>query len=402
LKQAVFLVGGRGERLGALTDDTPKPMLLVGGKPFLTYLIEKAVALGLEDIVLLAGYKGGQIAAHYAKNPVPGGRIRVVVEPNKLGTGGALWEARDVLKPRFLLANGDTLFDFNWLDLAPPATSDVQGVLALRPIEAAGRYSTVKVAGGRITAFGEPDFSADKHLINGGVYVLDREIALNQTGEQVSLEEELFPRIAAQGKLAGIIANDYFIDIGVPDDLERAQQEIPARCKRKAIFLDKNLLLSVSREGHAQIPEVTWTKGSRKTIRLCNSSGYLVFVLDQPGDPNDHISTSCGVNLEEPINKLLSASSAHINRLGAYPSQPSHEKILSHLIDWDIAARDCLLISAHEGQLEAAQAAQVPSHRFPGGSLDDFVHVIAFEQDWHGRLTPSLSSSTLCRNFSPE
>ena len=115
--QAVFLVGGRGTRLGALTAATPKPLLPVGGKPFLFHLIEEAARHGFDDILLLAGHLAGEIRHAFEDARVRGARVSVIEEPQEAGTAGALLQARDQLAPQFLMANGDSFFDVNWLAL---------------------------------------------------------------------------------------------------------------------------------------------------------------------------------------------------------------------------------------------------------------------------------------------
>ena len=115
ISQCVILVGGLGTRLGALTRTTPKPLLPVNGEPFLDLLIRRAVRFGFTDIVLLAGYLGDQVLARYAGARRIAGRdvqVRVVVEREPAGTGGALRYLDGIADDYFLLMNGDS-----WLDM---------------------------------------------------------------------------------------------------------------------------------------------------------------------------------------------------------------------------------------------------------------------------------------------
>ncbi|TMJ23351.1 MAG: histidinol phosphate phosphatase, partial [Alphaproteobacteria bacterium] len=116
--QAVCLVGGRGTRLGALTDSTPKPLLEVGGRPFLDYLVHEARRFGLTRLLLLSGYQSGEIERRYAGRRFGQLAVEVVAEPEPAGTAGALVTAADRLDEAFFLLNGDSYFDFNWLSLA--------------------------------------------------------------------------------------------------------------------------------------------------------------------------------------------------------------------------------------------------------------------------------------------
>lgn len=228
-EQCVILVGGRGSRLGALTEQTPKPLMPVAGRPFLDYLLDHVTAFPLRRIILLAGYLGDALRAGYEGRVVAGARIEVVVEPEPLGTGGALTVAADRLDERFFLLNGDSLFDVDLADLADlPAADGWLGKLALRRIDDTSRSGLVDLAGGRITAFQERG-PGGPGLINGGVYLLDRRLLSRIAGVPCSIERDLFPGLAAEGRLHGKLYDGYFIDIGVPQDLARAQTELPAR-----------------------------------------------------------------------------------------------------------------------------------------------------------------------------
>ena len=119
--QAVILVGGRGTRLGAVTDHCPKPLVDVGGRPFLDYIIANLARHGFTDIVLLAGYLAEQLKALEARAPELGCRIRCLVEPSPGRDSGRIAARAGHLAEQFLLLNGDSLFDINYLDLCVPA-----------------------------------------------------------------------------------------------------------------------------------------------------------------------------------------------------------------------------------------------------------------------------------------
>ncbi len=124
LRQAVILVGGLGTRLGERTKTTPKPMLAVGGRPFLDTLIDEIARYDVfDEILLLAGHKAESIEARYAGTVRGRAHLRVSLEQAPLGTAGALVHAAGLLRQRFLLLNGDSFFDFNILDLISRAKS---------------------------------------------------------------------------------------------------------------------------------------------------------------------------------------------------------------------------------------------------------------------------------------
>ena len=158
VRQAVILCGGLGSRLGALAADMPKPLLPVDGTPFLDVLLYELARQGVTRVLLLAGFAAQRVVDYAASTPLKsrfGLEIEVSIEPQRAGTGGAVWHARDRLDERFFLLNGDSWFDINLLDLAgrvidePSAT----GVIAVRPLPDAFRYGVVEIDKGRITRF---------------------------------------------------------------------------------------------------------------------------------------------------------------------------------------------------------------------------------------------------------
>jgi D-glycero-alpha-D-manno-heptose 1-phosphate guanylyltransferase len=221
--QCVLLVGGLGTRLGDLTAQTPKPMLEVAGKPFLEHLLAKAAGHGFRQVLLLAGFRAEVLETWLARDRVAerlGLSIEVIVEPQPLGTGGALIQALDRLDDAFLLANGDTWFDFDWRALADRADAPV--VMALRQITHADRYETAALEAGRIVAFKPRTGTPTPGLINGGIYRLEKAALPNRPGTW-SLEADFLPRAAAEGRLGGEVFAGDFIDIGVPDSFAAAQ-----------------------------------------------------------------------------------------------------------------------------------------------------------------------------------
>ncbi len=223
MRQAVFLIGGAGARLGALTHATPKPLLPVAGRPFLEHLLAKAARHGLRRVLLLAGHRAEVVHDYLAQSAIAqrlGLEIEVCVENEPLGTGGALVAVRDRLDPVFLLANGDTWFDFDWSRLI--AAQGWAAVLALRHMALADRYETVLLDGPKIIGFRPRDLLMQAALINGGVYRMEA-AALDDAGGRASLEQDILPALSAKGKLGGLIFDGPFIDIGIPLTYAEAQ-----------------------------------------------------------------------------------------------------------------------------------------------------------------------------------
>lgn len=230
VRQAVILCGGIGSRLGALTRSTPKPLLPVAGRPFLAFLLDRLRAEGLDRFLLLAAFENEQIKA-FAQTYMaahPGIEIEVAVEPGRVGTGGAIWHAREVLDPQFYLLNGDSWLNAPLRDLDRLMDDSVMGVLSLRHVDDRSRYGAVQTDGDHVTVFGGSGSASGPGYINGGVYLFSRKI-VDHLPQDGSLEQQTLPPLALAGQLRGLQRDCYFIDIGIIEDFERAQRELMAQ-----------------------------------------------------------------------------------------------------------------------------------------------------------------------------
>jgi NDP-sugar pyrophosphorylase family protein len=248
-RQAVILCGGLGSRLKKLTRETPKPLLPVNGRPFLEVLLGELGRQGFRDILLLAAFQSDKVRSFAASSFEAarfGLRVEVAVEPDRAGTGGALWHARERLAETFLLLNGDTWFDicFGTLFSHLSHHSELGGVLALRKLEDASRYGVVQVDGSRIIAFHDRPTKAGPGLVNGGVYVFRKECLIDLLQPVCSIERDVLPALAGNKLLAGLVGEAYFVDIGIPDSYENAQVEVPSRLRRPAAFFDRDGVLN--------------------------------------------------------------------------------------------------------------------------------------------------------------
>ncbi len=397
LKQAVFLVGGRGTRLGSITHATPKPCLSIAGRPFISYLIDTAVRHGLTDVMLLAGYRADVLEHEWGRGSQAakalmreGVRVSVVAEAEPAGTGGALDYVRDRLDETFVLANGDSFFDFNWLDLLTvPAVEDWEVRVALRRVEDTERYGQVELAGSKITAFRAAGMRGPG-LINGGVYMVRRSVLDRIPTVPMSLERDLLPPLAEEGRLYGRCYDRFFIDIGTPSDLARADAVMRQVWQRPAIFFDRDGVLNVD-HGYVHRPDqIEWITGAKAAVKRFNDAGYFVFVV------SNQASVARGYCSEEDVHALhrwmvgeLQVVGAHVDRFEYCPYHPegiipqyrqtsSRRKpapgmLLDCMARWPVKKDESFLVGDKEIDMEAAKAAGIAGYRFPGGDLLAFI-----------------------------
>jgi mannose-1-phosphate guanylyltransferase len=220
--QALVLAGGEGTRLRPLTYTTPKPVLPLAGRPFLSFMLDWARGHGVDEVILSCGFLSDGVR-RVLGDIYDGMRLRYVVEEEPLGTAGPVRLAYDqgVLEERLLVLNGDVLTDIDLTaELAQHAQTGARATLALYEVADTSSYGVVPTDDqGRVEAFLEKgDGEAPTNRINAGAYVIEREVVAERipAGRPVSFEREVFPALVEEG-LYGYRAAGYWIDIGTPE-----------------------------------------------------------------------------------------------------------------------------------------------------------------------------------------
>ena len=284
--EVIVLAGGLGTRLRSVVHDIPKCLAPIscststpvssasewsevpeakdradasgtsdarsGSSPFLQYLLDWICQYPVEHVVFSVGYLREQIVEFVQSGEWPFS-YDFAVEETPLGTGGGIRLALSMChSDHVFVVNGDTFYPVD-LSAIP---FDKAITLALKPMKDFDRYGTVVLDGNAVVAFREKQH-CEEGLINGGVYAIDRSrLELSSLPEKFSFEKEVLEPGAAIGEIGGVVCDDYFIDIGVPQDYERAQWALPAwkavqRASRavmgssaRTLFLDRDGVLN--------------------------------------------------------------------------------------------------------------------------------------------------------------
>lgn len=221
---AVILAGGLGTRLRSVVNDRPKVMAPIGGRPFVTVILDQLNEAGVGDVLLCVGYMGTYIESELGSR-YRDLSLRYSYEDRPLGTGGALRNALDLIgSDSALVLNGDSYCQCSFGALrAFHKERRAVGTLLVTRVGDVSRYGSIRLdEQGRIQAFEEKRDSAGPGWINAGVYVLEKGIIASiGTGACVSLERDLFPSLVGTG-FYGFRQEGSFLDIGTPEDFARA------------------------------------------------------------------------------------------------------------------------------------------------------------------------------------
>ena len=228
--KAIILAGGVGTRLRPLSCTRPKLLFPLLNKPLLDHTLERLAETGVNGVTLAVKFMADSFMKRYGKS-TNGMTISYSKEKIPMRTGGAIKYAEQLIghEDQFLVLNGDIFTTIDYTELIRKhKENEAVATIALYRVEDPSRYGTVKLTNyNRITQFVEkaPLGKAPSNLINAGVYVLDPKIFdYIPAGRPVSIEREVFPKLAEQGKLFGYTFTDVWIDIGKPEDYLRANK----------------------------------------------------------------------------------------------------------------------------------------------------------------------------------
>ena len=228
IKECIILAGGLGTRLRSAVPDLPKCMAPVAGRPFLSHVIDHFSGQGIEKFIFSLGYKHEVIQA-FLDTAYADHNKQYVIEEEPLGTGGAIqFACRQATEKDVLILNGDTLFSIQLsAQTAFHQQHQAHCTLALKPMQHFDRYGVVELQdNGAIKSFKEKQYY-ESGLINGGIYALQVAAFLNEElPDKFSFEKDYLEKLYRERPMFGIVQDEYFIDIGIPEDFERANTEL--------------------------------------------------------------------------------------------------------------------------------------------------------------------------------
>jgi len=229
--EAIILAGGFGTRLKEVVSEVPKSMAPINGRPFLEYLLDFLLSQGITRVVLSVGYLKESIINHFQRK-YRNLEIDYAIEEEALGTGGGIrlsfWK---IQSERAFVLNGDSLFRCDLPGMMEfHRTKKAVATLALRKVPDTARYGRVLInRSRRITAFLEKDGQPLQGYINSGIYIMEKQFLMEPCYRgKFSIERDCFEVLAGKERIFGFPADGYFLDIGIPGDFYKAQDDFKA------------------------------------------------------------------------------------------------------------------------------------------------------------------------------
>jgi D-glycero-D-manno-heptose 1,7-bisphosphate phosphatase len=295
--QLAILCGGLATRLGGLSKSTPKSLMDINGRPFLDLVFEEYRGAGFDSFVLLAGYLADQLKRYESND------VRMVIEPEPLGTGGAVLNALDKLDERFWVANGDTYL------MAP----DLKEFISFSMDKPASMYLTFddsfdkdvpKMEKDRVIGFHRSDEGKD--WVNAGFFSLSKAALKGFDKGKMGLETGVLSKIAPQGGLYGFKGKGKLFDIGRPERLELFRNFMKEKGKRKAVLIDRDGTLMehvhyINDPDKVEIKELVVEK-----LKAFRDAGYmLILVSNQAGVKKGFVTMEQHDAVMQRLNEML-------------------------------------------------------------------------------------------------
>ena len=293
--QAIILAGGLGTRLKSAVPDLPKCMAPVNGRPFLFYVINYLRSQGIVKFIFSLGYKH-EIIEEYLNDQFSTLDFQCSIEKEPLGTGGAILAAcYKTTEENVLVVNGDTLFKVSVPAVATfHSKKESHCTLVLKPMKNFDRYGVVELyEDDSIEKFQEKQFYKEG-LINGGVYILNVPVFMDEElPARFSFEKDYLEKYHATRKIFASIQDEYFIDIGIPDDYKRVQEELKQDRldlgnidKSWSLFLDRDGVINHDKENDyiRNRDEFKFYDGVKEAMKIfAGKFGKIFIVSNQRG-----------------------------------------------------------------------------------------------------------------------
>jgi len=228
IRTAIILAGGKGERLRPLTDEIPKPLLPIKGKPIIEHAIYNFKKYGIKNIIIAIGYRAEKIQKYFGDGKKFGVNISYGIEKEPLGTGGAMKEASKNINETFAAINGDNLADFNWNEIEKMhRKNNAKITLALFPVEDVTQFGIAKLAGEKIIDFIDKPKKeeAPSNLNNAGGYIIEPEALSILPEGRSSIEKDCFEKLAKKGVIFGFMHRRQWFPTDTIEKYEKAEKE---------------------------------------------------------------------------------------------------------------------------------------------------------------------------------
>ena len=320
IKQAIILAGGQGIRLRPFTDNLPKPMVSINGKPFLEYLVELLKESGVEEIVMLLGYLPEKITEYFGDGLKFGIRIKYSIGTAEDKTGTRIRNAASLLADKFLLMYGDNYWPMELSKMQ--SFYNKQGVLASTTVynnkDGLGEYgfeNNIAVReDGRILFYDKTRQDKRSNGVDIGFFILNKKVLDFMPKHNFSFEKEILPKLVNNEQLAGYRTDHPYYSITDIKFLERVKKFLTPK---KVIFLDRDGVINKKMPPHDYVKkweEFKFLPGAINALQLLKQNGYEIYIItNQRGISRGLMTEQDLENIHNNMKKELKSNGVELD-----------------------------------------------------------------------------------------
>lgn len=273
----LILAGGRGVRIKNITNKIPKPLITFNKKPLLNFILQHISKYNFNRIIILTGYKAYKIKERYHNKIFNFTKIFCIKEKRRLGTWGAIFNIRKKLKKRFIVVNGDTLFESKLENLLKFKLCNEKIVMLISNNH--NYKENYKLNNIKLDNKNNIIFDKKSKFINSGQYYMSKEILNKKNKNKYSIENEIIPELVKYKKIKGIIQNNEIIDIGTKKNLVYAKKNIPKITFKPAVFFDRDGVINYD-YGHVfKFKDFKFKPGIIRALKFLSKKNLYIFII---------------------------------------------------------------------------------------------------------------------------
>lgn len=369
IKQAVILAGGLGKRLQPFTDNNPKPMYPVNGKPFIGYLIEQVKQFGIDNILLLLGYMPEKITEYLEDGKDYGVCISYDITPVEFNTGDRIFHAKERLNDDFLLMYCDNYCPINYRKLEVDFYNN-NALIQVSVYENRDNYTKNNMLlekNGKVLVYDKKRAMPGLQGVDIGYAIIKKKILDMVTCENQNFESVAYPYAVRQNQMFATVTKHRYYSVGSWERIELTKkffEDIPT------VFIDRDGTINERPPKACYVEneqQFVWLKGAKEAIGLLNKNGYRVLmVTNQPGIARGKLSLEKLNKIHNKMERELEEVGAHIDKIyfcphnwdeGCECRKPKPGMLYQAQKEYNLNLTKCILIGDDERDIEAGEAA---------------------------------------------
>lgn len=368
ISQAVILAGGLGTRLMPFTRDNPKPMVPIEGKPFLSYLLYQITSWGIEDVVILLGYKAEKIEEYFGDGKSWGVNITYCITPVKYDTGARIRVAQKYLREEFILLYCDNYCPIDF-GKASQLFREKNSLIQVTAYTNKDGYTknNMTLKDGLVVVYDKKRQMDNLQAVDIGYIFVKKHVLKWLPEGNVNFESTVYPQVIKEGKMSGFLTEHRYYSIGSWERIELTKEFFKPK---KVVFLDRDGTLNVRppKACYVEQPEdFIWLPKTREAVKMLKEKGYTIYIItNQPGIARGNITREMLDAIHKKMRDELQEMDTDVDGIYLCPHgwddgcdcrKPKPGMLYQAQKEHSLDLTKCILIGDDERDIQAGEAA---------------------------------------------